>query len=715
MARRTFDVWQRAALAMAMSVACAACGETDVPQAPVSDAAATAEGTGADVPDPRAVAEAALTSGFDDLYEAWLAELVASEALRFVLLDEEPPMRVRRQAFLAALYDARDWRPVFVDADGLSVRGEVVRDVVFAAGEHALYPSTYLDDEALERIETWEEVAWVYAHRPRLTPSEDELAALIALLDRADVVASDDPVRAVFDAAMAPEAGDDPVPGLRAAHIERLRLERARRGAAALAEAALADGMLAYAYDQGHFNVSMLPEDHTEADEHEVIAERMSGTFEAMAAASDEAGARAVLDGVAPHHAQYDLLVAERARYAAIVAAGGWEHVEPRSLSPGHVHPRVAELKQRLAVEGYYDGPIDETFDDALEEAVSWYQTTHQMEVTGESNRGFWNSLNVPAEDRLAQIELTMQRWRESRIGDDPYYILVNVPDFHAEVWRDGERQTRFKVVVGNTDRVCDPTTGQWRYANATPLQTAEMTYVVLNPYWNIPRRILSEELIPELMEDETYFEEQGIERITTESGYEVVRQMPGPNNPLGRVKFMFPNPHNTYLHDTSRPQYFRYPIRAFSHGCMRVETPQEFLELLLRNDGQWDADRIERIYEEAEEVAISLRESVPVHVEYYVVRVDDDGRANFLADIYRYDRDRLTPPDPDDLSCEPEPEPEFDVVLGEDMRPMFRDAEGNLIDPNAPEVPALPGDPMAPGAVGEGTDADPTAGDYGP
>ncbi len=703
--------WRRLTGVALCALLAAACGESAPTAAPVGDAAAEAEGTAQAAPDPTADAEAALRSSFADLYETWLADEVASEALRFVLLDHEPPLRIRRQAFLAALYDARQWRPVFIDADGVGFRGEAVRDVIFAAGDHALDPSTYLNDDALARIETWEEVAWVYGHRPRLTPSAEELDALVALLDRADIVASSDPVHAVLDAALSPADGDDPVPALHAAHAERLRLERARRGAAAMAEAALADAILAYAYDQGHFNVSMLPPDHTEADEHEVIAERMRGTFEAIAAATDADTARTVLDALAPQLPQYPLLVAERARYAAIVEAGGWERVEPRSLAPGNRHARVAELKQRLAIEGYYDGPIDEVFDDALEEAVRAYQTTHQMEVTGESDRGFWTSLNIPAEDRLAQIELTMQRWRESRIGDDDYYVFVNVPDFHAEVWREGVRQMRFKVVVGNTDRVCDPTTGRWRYANATPLQSAMMTYVVLNPYWNIPRRILQEELIPNLMEDELYFEEQGIERITSDGGYEIIRQLPGPNNPLGRVKFMFPNPHNTYLHDTSRPQYFRYPIRAFSHGCMRVETPQEFLEQLLRNDGRWDADRIERIYEEGEEFAMTLDTPVPVHVEYYVVVVDDDGRANFLADIYRYDRDRMNPPSADDLSCLPDPEPEFDLVLGEDLRPMLRDGEGNLIDPNAPD--ALEG----PGLLNREDDAagDPAAGDIGP
>jgi murein L,D-transpeptidase YcbB/YkuD len=224
------------------------------------------------------------------------------------------------------------------------------------------------------------------------------------------------------------------------------------------------------------------------------------------------------------------------------------------------------------------------------------------------------------------------------------------------------------------------------------------MSYVVLNPYWNIPSRILEEELLPSLVNREDYFERQGIEVVEV-NGSRRVRQRPGPQNPLGRVKFMFPNPHDTYLHDTSRPQYFQYPIRAFSHGCMRVQEPLNFLELLLRNDDQWDPARVEQIFASEQETSIRLRTPVPVHVEYYVVRVDDEGRANFAADIYRYDRERISPSSPDQLRCTPAARPDHRLVLGADGRPMLRDNAGNLIDP----------------ASLQGGSGDPTTGDFGP
>ncbi|MBU6159861.1 MAG: L,D-transpeptidase family protein, partial [Myxococcales bacterium] len=344
----------------------------------------------------------------------------------------------------------------------------------------------------------------------------------------------------------------------------------------------------------------------------------------------------------------------------------------------------------------------DETFDQALKDAVELYERTHQMEVDGETDRTFWASLNIPADERLAQIELTMQRWRESRIGEDPYYILVNIPDFHAEVWRNGVRDMRFRIVVGNTQRVCDPRTERMRYANATPLQSAYMTHIVLNPYWNVPRRILEEELIPNLLEDGNYFEENGIEQ--SEDG--TVRLRPGPSNPLGRVKFIFPNPHATYLHDTNRRNYFQFPVRAFSHGCMRVHEPENLMEYLLTQDGQYNERDIERSFERGREDGRSLTTPVPVHVEYYVVRIDDEGYVNFNSDIYKYDRDRLRPEEARNERCEPEARPGLRLVLSEDGRPMVQDAEGNLIDPSATNV-----EEVIPASDGAG----PAAGDYGP
>lgn len=685
---------------LALLLGLAACG-TDSPADRENTAPAETEAVDA-TPDAIVQARTLFSQDFAGAYAAYLDAQLAPSAMRYLLLDAERPVRVRRPEFLATLYEARQWQPVFLDGNGPNWRTSVLLQQLEGARAHAMDPAPYLPDTLRTDIEDARQLAG--ALRVQLTPTltTAESAALLALLDDPTISAAADPAMAALARALDEEAGAEPFASVRRVHAQRVQVEQLGRGVVALAEAQLADALLAWAFDMRLFNVGSLT-NLTESEQHQRIADNMRATFEAWATATTPEAAQQVLDALQPAQPQYGLLMASRARYAQIVADGGWQEVRPTSLRRGSSGERVRELKRRLQIEGYYDGEIDDRFDAALEAAVRVYQETHQLEVNGESSRPFWNSLNISAQERLAQIELTMQRWRESRIGDDPYYVFVNIPDFHTEVWRDGVRQTRFRIVVGNTQRECDRRTGQWRYPNATPIQSAMMSFLVLNPYWNLPTRIVQEEVLPALIRNPNYFEENGMEQVDLGSGMRV-RQRPGPRNPLGRVKFMFPNPHDTYLHDTSRPQYFQYPIRAFSHGCMRVQNPLDFLELLLTNDGQWDERQINRVLGTDVETTIRFREPVPVHIEYYVVRVDDEGRTHFLADIYRLDRDRMNPPDSSTLRCDAPPAPTHRLVLGQDGRPMVRDAEGNLLAPE--EV----------NAAQRARDAnDPAAGDLGP
>lgn len=675
---------RRTLLALGVTLA-AACSEPVEPTVDPSEAAATAA---ADASARWATdARRALDDDFESVYARLVGGLVDPQPLRNVLLSDDDPGPLERRRFLAHLYDERDFAPALLDSGTFGPRAQAALAALEAVGEHGLDPARYLEPELYAAIEALRELSAARAALPGIAATRAERRALADAVDTLDGP-TDDTARTVLERALAGSADGSGAPvvaealaDLATAHELDVALRRATVGASALVDALLVDALLAYAFDQRLFNTTAVDEDLTEPERHELIAERTRETFRAIAGAGDAAALQAVIDALPPQHPQYAGLLRERARYAAIVEAGGWREVPSRNLSRGSRGDTVTALARRLAIEGYYPA-FDEAepprdFDETMEQAVRDYQSTHQMEVTGEPDRGFWASLNIPADQRLAQIDLTLQRWRENRIGDDPYYVHINIPDFHTEVWRNGQREMRFRIVVGNTQQVCDPRTGRTTYANATPIQSAEMTYVVLNPTWNVPSRIVEEELLPALLEDPTYFETMGFERYTTPGGIEIVRQLPGPENPLGRVKFMFPNPHNTYLHDTSRPQYFRFPVRAFSHGCMRVQDPLDFLEYLLRQDGQWDDDRIERIFESKEETTIVLREPIPVHAEYYVVRVDDDGRANFLADIYRLDRDRLDPPDPDRGRCEPEAAPGR-LILGEGDVVMVRDADGN-------------------------------------
>jgi murein L,D-transpeptidase YcbB/YkuD len=369
----------------------------------------------------------------------------------------------------------------------------------------------------------------------------------------------------------------------------------------------------------------------------------------------DAASADALLRSLWPLHPQYAKLLDARARYAAFVTAGGWQTVAAGKLNPKGKAPRVKLLKARLAAEGFYSGPIDDVFDSTLTDAISRYQETHQLEVSGTvEDKQFWGSLNIPADERLKQIDVNLRRWRqESRIIPSDYYIYTNIPDFHSEIWRNGERQMRFRIVVGNTHRACDERTRTITYDNATPLQHARLSHVIFNPYWNVPPRIEQEEYLPKMAENPNWLQENGFEYVTNE-GNTHLRQLPGPGNALGVVKFIFPNKHNTYMHDTPQKSLFKYPVRAFSHGCMRVHEPMKFAEHLLTADGKWDAAKVDRIFASSKEQGIKLDTPLDVFVEYHTVRVADDGGVHFLADVYKLVRRDTHPNEKFDQRCTP-------------------------------------------------------------
>ena len=371
-----------------------------------------------------------------------------------------------------------------------------------------------------------------------------------------------------------------------------------------------------------------------------------------------------LMESLVPPYPQYALLQEARLKYKGYVDAGGWEKV-PRhtKLQKGRTHKTVQKLKKRLAIEEYYNGPIDKVFDTKLVDAIKHYQTTHQMKVTGQPHKLFYISLNKPADVRLASIEVTMQRWRESRITDDKYYVFVNIPDFHAEVWKDNNRDMRFKIVVGNTKMECDRKQNIKVYKNATPRQSSKIKYLIYNPYWNVPKRIKREEFDVKLLDDPNHYEANGYEYVLSPGGSPILRQLPGEENALGLVKFIFPNPHSTFMHDTPKKKYFKRHFRAYSHGCMRVENPLDFAEYLLKQDGKWDEKRVAKILEPLDDkkkkkkkkkkdqkeerkrdTTIIFNKQVPIHIEYYVVTVGDDGFVNFLSDVYRLDRARMNP-----------------------------------------------------------------------
>jgi murein L,D-transpeptidase YcbB/YkuD len=603
------------------------------------------------------------------------------------------------------IYKERDYHKVFSRSDGLTPRGHQVLEVLLAADRHALDPSPYHVARIQTLVSKLEagskgEPTWSTI---QLRASETE--RLVRWMKQNDLKPHTPSTRsAILDALVGAKADVSseravlPSPAPRITSKMDAFLEAFDRNAEANAELELrtADGALRYARDMKHFN--LVRQDWRDLRDaggsKALIYGRLEKTFDALAKA-DAGGTLGILEGLEPKHPQYDKLVGGLQRYRTIAAEGGWPKVRPTSVELGHQSPRVTVLRERLAAEGYLprtgrdrggrapdgdpeggnamgtgapesleessgstgssndeqEGAGKDVVDEALVSAVKSYQITHQFDPESEPTPGFWRSLNVPVQERIEQIELAIQRWRESHYMGESDFIMVNIPDFHAEVYRDGERQMRFRVVTGNNKRVCDEETGKWTYPNATPVLMAELDHVIVNPYWYVPSRIIREELEPKLENDPEYLEKKNYERVQI-GGKETIRQKPGEGNALGRVKFIFPNPHNTYMHDTPHKKYFSYPVRDYSHGCIRVHRPRDLAEYLLANDPAGTGYELEELIEKGNQKYIELDQKIPVFLEYYTVRVDEQGRLNFLADIYHKDRVRLGEDAEEAASC---------------------------------------------------------------
>jgi len=346
-----------------------------------------------------------------------------------------------------------------------------------------------------------------------------------------------------------------------------------------------------------------------------------------------------------PTQPEYRRLKAALADHRARAASGGWSSIgDGPALKPGASDPRVIQLRDRLQVPAAA-GSDPNMFDDALARAVEHFQYRHGLEQDGVVGRNTLAALNVPIEDRIRQILINMERRRW--MPDDPgeRYVFVNLADFELKVV-DGPR-TVFdtRVVVGAP-------------YHRTPVFSDEMTYVEINPYWNVPRSIARNELLPKILEDPGYLAANSFELLNgwSESAQALdpqtidwstftpdafpyrLRQGPGPDNALGRIKFMFPNRFNVYLHDTPARSLFAKDQRSFSHGCIRVENPEQFGAFVLAGQPDWSLDELLAAIAGGQRMVVALERPLPVHITYLTAWVNKDGTVHFRRDVYGRD-----------------------------------------------------------------------------
>lgn len=259
-----------------------------------------------------------------------------------------------------------------------------------------------------------------------------------------------------------------------------------------------------------------------------------------------------------------------------------------------------------------------------LRDALARFQQRHGLEPDGKLGEDTVAELNVPVQERIRQIEINLERWRwlPSSLGDS--YVWVNVPEFRMELIDKGRKAIDMAVVVGKEQ-------------SQTPVFSDQMEYLELNPAWNIPPSIAEGEIVPKLASDPGYLARHDMEWVG-EGANQRIRQRPGPDNPLGQVKFMFPNEHDVYLHDSPADHLFSREERDFSHGCIRLERPVQLAEYLLRDKPDWSGTKVREAIVSGEHRTVKLPEKLPVHILYFTAWVEDNGVVNFRRDVYGHD-----------------------------------------------------------------------------
>lgn len=330
-----------------------------------------------------------------------------------------------------------------------------------------------------------------------------------------------------------------------------------------------------------------------------------------------------------PRDSDYEALRGALVNFRGIVAAGGWPTVPTgKALKPGQADApaRLAALRERLRIEGFGGDSSAPTarkavYDAELAGMVAAFQARHGIVVDSMLGAETVTSLNVPAQYRLAQIAANLERYRWMPRSFGERYILVNVPAFRLEA-HDSAGTLEMKVIVGEEYE-----------GRKTPVFADSMETVVFRPFWNITPDIQAEETEPKIASDPNYMAANDLEYFE-DGGERRIRQKPGEKNSLGLVKFLFPNSFNIYLHDTPQDELFAKDVRAFSHGCIRLEKPEELAQWVLG----WDAGKVDAAMNQgADNESVKLSRKIPVYI-VYATAYQRDGQLFFGNDLYSRD-----------------------------------------------------------------------------
>ncbi len=354
------------------------------------------------------------------------------------------------------------------------------------------------------------------------------------------------------------------------------------------------------------------------------------------------------LRNFAPGYTDYVNLKKALVKYLKLEENGGWPifSTDIPKLGKGIRHPDISLLRKRLAAtQGDINCNSEDTnlFDQNLFDQVVLFQQRNGLEADGVVGKATIAALNTSVRERIEAIEANLERWRW--ISDDlgKCYIRVNVANFELQVLDNGKIVFQSPAIVGGLYK-------------ETPIFSSAMKYLVINPDWSIPDQILKAEIIPDIIQNPKYLTEKNM-KVLRMDGSEVdpstivwdssllnnfpymIRQDPGKNNPLGHIKFVFPNQYSVYIHDTPSRSLFLRNNRTFSHGCIRISKAHELAEYLLKDNPEWSPARLQKVIDHGDRATIVFKVPVPVHILYLTVWADEEGTPYFCKDIYNRDK----------------------------------------------------------------------------
>ena len=325
----------------------------------------------------------------------------------------------------------------------------------------------------------------------------------------------------------------------------------------------------------------------------------------------------------------YKSLKKELKKYFAIANNGGWPEIPERryKYKIGKTDSIISIIKKRLQITGQIPGKdTTPVFTSEFQSAIKRVQNSYGLAEDGVITPSLVHELNKPVLSRMQQLMINMERMRWQPAEPDGRMISVNIPEFMLHVWNGKTKAFDMEVIVG-------------KQGNSTVMFTGKLDQIVFSPYWNVPESIVRDEMLTSMEENPDYLLEHDMETTGEVDGLPVIRQLPGDENELGKVKFLFPNSFNIYFHDTPHKELFKKKQRAYSHGCIRLANAEKLANYLLKENAEWSSEKIREAMNRGDEKYVKIKDPIPVLINYYTAWVDEEGVLQFRKDIYGHDK----------------------------------------------------------------------------